>query len=530
MGESQSPRAVSRSRKLRRFAARLLVLAAVLVALAGVMVLIWSHSATREWQRVKAQIEADGETFDLMKLLPSAPADAENFCAIPELKDVTAKLDDDPNTSAPEMPRKASGPLVEVWKPDNGRPGTGDGPRQGVAANSSEMAAYFRKTKFIELPPTSDDPARDILAAIGVQHPEVAALTAAIGRSKSQITPAFAERRWTVPFIAQRHTQWSTVTNAGNILRIQALAAIGAGNKDITRSDIVALLKLSEAAGQEPFLLSYIHSVNLEKAVHHVLWEALRAGVLSDEILAEVLQELSKHDGRDRLLYALRTELILNVDHLEHLRDEHREETLAAFGSGTGWISRLISRLLPAGVFDRNASFYCSELYRLAIRPLKTEGFPSVVGELHVLERVAHHDCHASGNPFREVTVGVAARLLPTTFSIVRKGAVAASTHDQAMTAIALERFNLQHHRYPTVLSELVPAFVPKLPLDTLSGIPLGYRRTEDGRYMIWSAGFDGTDDNGKIGTSSKAVERLTYVEYTNYKGDWVWQYTPVHP
>ncbi len=75
--------------KLRIPGSRLLwVLVTLFLLLLIATPLIWSWSATREWQRVKAAIEAEGETFDLQKLLPPPPPDDDNFCAIPALKDI----------------------------------------------------------------------------------------------------------------------------------------------------------------------------------------------------------------------------------------------------------------------------------------------------------------------------------------------------------------------------------------------------------------------------------------------------------
>lgn len=67
------------------------------------------------------------------------------------------------------------------------------------------------------------------------------------------------------------------------------------------------------------------------------------------------------------------------------------------------------------------------------------------------------------------------------------------------ITALALERFALEHRRYPQHLRELVPAFVPAVPLDFMDGEALRYRREDDGRYLLHSIGLDGMDDGGQM-------------------------------
>ena len=67
-----------------------------------------------------------------------------------------------------------------------------------------------------------------------------------------------------------------------------------------------------------------------------------------------------------------------------------------------------------------------------------------------------------------------------------------------ALTACALERHWLAHGNYPEHLAELVPSYLDKVPLDIIDGQPLRYRRTDDGKFVLYSIGLDGKDDGGK--------------------------------
>lgn len=81
------------------------------------------------------------------------------------------------------------------------------------------------------------------------------------------------------------------------------------------------------------------------------------------------------------------------------------------------------------------------------------------------------------------------------------------------MTACALERYFLQHSSYPAKLDELVPGFLPSVPIDHADGNALRYRRSQDGRYRIYSIGIDGIDENGKL------------LSPQNLGKEWVWCY-----
>jgi hypothetical protein len=82
---------------------------------------------------------------------------------------------------------------------------------------------------------------------------------------------------------------------------------------------------------------------------------------------------------------------------------------------------------------------------------------------------------------------------------------------NEAFIACGLERYRLAHGQYPETLDALVPQSAAKLPHDIIGGEPLKYHRTADGRFVLYSVGWNGKDDGGVAG---KSVE----------EGDWVWQ------
>ncbi|MDR3458053.1 MAG: hypothetical protein P4N60_11445 [Verrucomicrobiae bacterium] len=84
----------------------------------------------------------------------------------------------------------------------------------------------------------------------------------------------------------------------------------------------------------------------------------------------------------------------------------------------------------------------------------------------------------------------------------------------EGQIACALERHRLAHGGYPETLDALTPQFMDKIPNDIIGGEPMHYRRTNDGNFLLYSIGWNETDDGGTPGTLNDAK-----------KGDWVWQY-----
>jgi hypothetical protein len=89
---------------------------------------------------------------------------------------------------------------------------------------------------------------------------------------------------------------------------------------------------------------------------------------------------------------------------------------------------------------------------------------------------------------------------------------------NEAQIVCALERYRLAHGQYPETLDALTPQFVGKIPHDIIGGQPLHYRRTEGGKFLLYSIGWNETDDGGQVALKKDGSE-------DREKGDWVWQY-----
>jgi len=84
---------------------------------------------------------------------------------------------------------------------------------------------------------------------------------------------------------------------------------------------------------------------------------------------------------------------------------------------------------------------------------------------------------------------------------------------NEAQITCMLERYHLGHGEYPKTLDELVPQLTEKLPHDIIGGQPLHYRRANDGKFLLYSIGWNEKDDDGSPGTPTDLKN-----------GDWVWK------
>ena len=84
---------------------------------------------------------------------------------------------------------------------------------------------------------------------------------------------------------------------------------------------------------------------------------------------------------------------------------------------------------------------------------------------------------------------------------------------DNARIAVALERYWLEHQRYPESLAALSPDFLDRVPPDSITDRERIYEVKADGRPAIYSLGSNKVDDGGTPRSDLKF-------------GDWVWQYS----
>jgi len=113
--------------------------------------------------------------------------------------------------------------------------------------------------------------------------------------------------------------------------------------------------------------------------------------------------------------------------------------------------------------------------------------------------------------------------LVPALEKAARKTAIAQAYVNLARVAIALERYRLANGSYPENLEVLAPKFIGQLPHDVINGQPLKYRRNADGSFLLYSVGWNETDDGGKVVRKTSKDGKAGAVNQD--EGDWVWRY-----
>ncbi len=500
--------------RLVRILRRTLFVLACLVTLIAILYAEEDWRGKRAWDKFRTEWEAKGEKFDLKSFVPPAVPDDENFAMTPFLAPL---FDCNPQPLAPDQ---------SIYRDTN-------------AANRAinfandlhwpDSPAIWAKSEPVDLPAwavaflgKSNAPpggaaslARPGAAAIVMKglekyQPVLDEIQAATRRPYSRFNINYNSE---IP-AAIMLPHLAVMKSLSRLFLLRASAELALGRNDAAFTDVKTGLYLSGTMKSEPFLISGLVRIAIIQLALPCIWEGLAAHQWTDAQLAEFEKELGGIDLLAEYETQIRGERALANGNIDYLR---RSRRINDFFNDAGHSSVNLGGLLPDGWFYQN---------ELVINRMNLELFIPLADPANhrvLVDKVVNEDSSLtrelfSGFPPYKI---LGRLLLPSLNRLVTKYAYAQANLDLATVACALERYHLANGQYPDTLVALVPKCIAKIPNDVITGDPLKYRRTDDGQFLLYSVGWNGTDDGGKAGfkPDGKGVEMT--------QGDWIW---PVYP
>jgi hypothetical protein len=399
--------------------------------------------------------------------------------------------------------------------------GTGDRV-QGKFTSLAAWQNYYRqlaiKTNEFPIPAQPGSPAADVLLALGKYNAVIEELRAASQLPASRFPLTYdseSPAAILLPHLAP-------LKRCAIVLSLRSVAELQNGQPEQALADVRLGLQLADKIRTEPCLISHLVRLSMVQLMLQPVWEGLAEHKWPDAQLVALEAELSKFDFPADYQRSMRGEMSLQNGEMERLR-RHPEEldNLQAFSDGDTRASESIlpggpiAHLIPTGWFYQNQYrcartmmdyyFPVADVARGTFSPdLARRGDAAVAAEVKV------------PSPFNLLE----RMLLPALGNAARHFAFGQASVALARTAIALERYRLAHGEFPDSLDPLAPQFIAKLPSDVIGGQPLKYRRNPDGRFVLYSVGWNGTDDGGV-----QVFEKGTSHKLDQTQGDWVWQY-----
>jgi hypothetical protein len=258
-----------------------------------------------------------------------------------------------------------------------------------------------------------------------------------------------------------------------DLLRWDVVIAVEEGDHPRAAGDLLALLNLSRSLGDEPFLISQLIRMAVRAiAMQSAQW--LLAQSTDPPPLADFQAALAEDADEPLLLYGLRGEravgdrMFENLDNGTATPRRSLEWNMDSPWSRFAWWN--YRGYIPA---DR-ALFLSWMTQAVEYARLPIHGQAAAFSTLVVPDK---NPRHTLTNLFLPAAERVANAHWRTT-----------AEARCAVVGIACERFRQQKGRWPNELAELVPAFLPAVPLDPYDGLPLKLAKLDDG-IVIHSVG-----------------------------------------
>ncbi len=519
-----------------------------LIIVAGVLYIEENWRGQRIWTNYKHQLEAKGEKLEFDNFVPQPVPDDQNFALTPVVASSYCRfLDRDGHLISPQNTNVANRLTMNMYRTDipittNLRLGNW---QNNWLTDLIAWQAYYR-TMFVANNMMSEPPPipgthmsehfdtnvyRNVVVVLGTnefsinKEPKSPATDVLFALSKYDPTLEELRHASRLPFA--RFPLNYTINNPSQIvaphlaamkscalvLRLRATAELANGHAAKALADVRLILYLASSIRHEPIQEAFQFQIAMVNLAIQPVWEGLARRQWSADQMAALERDLAGIDTVADYGFAMRAARASNLKSIEYLRTERMANSITDWNNNTMLIPTLIYRLLPDGWFYLNywvtarvfeASLpTAAEVEQRILSPAISDRFARAEN----LERGWHH-----------IPPNFWLAFVPPLPREAMNSARVQAGVDMARVACALEGYRLAHDEYPQMLDALAPQFIETIPHDIINGQPLHFHRTTDGKFLLYSVGWNGKDDGGRPEDPKQFPLRKS-------DGDWVWPY-----
>jgi hypothetical protein len=473
---------------------------AVLATLAALLVTEENWRGKHAWENYKRAAEARGEKLDLASIIPPTVPDDQNFFCAPIVAEALLHS----NNRA----------LFRIYRGDDSLwPTNGMNWQKGELTQLKEWQAYFAnynatpegRTNGFPASAQPQSPPADVLTALSCYNPALEKLRQAAQRPEAQL-PADYNAGFDV--VNTIMLPLGRLKVCVQFLELRAVAELQDGQGAAALADIKLLLRMNDSIHNQPLLVSHLFRVAVQAIALQPIYEGLTQHRWNDPQLADVENTLAAEDFLTDFKTAMHGEKICAINEFERQRITRKME----FRDNNEHPVTVSMRAMPEAFFYMNKFWFAQWNDRFTAQVDVTNRMISPAAFARLDVEVESQKKHYS------IYKVQALMAVPAVGNVVEKFAHIQAQVDLARVACALERFRLAHGNYPDTLDALTPQFIEKLPHDIINGQPLHYRLEPNGQFVLYSVGWNETDDGGKVEfTKSGRID--------SERGDWVWKY-----
>jgi hypothetical protein len=449
------------------------------VTLISIVTLFFSWTnwwGARKLSAALAMLRDKNEPTRFEKIVPPPVPDADNAAAAPVFQEAFVSAKD-----------SRLGKLDVPWKKITGKPESGE--------STIHFTARFLNPDF-----KGDDQAAGelVLKSLAPSAPLLEEVAQAVRRpgvcwpldySKGFETP--------MPYLP-------AMVNTSKVLQGRAQAELATGRPENAFQDVQTILALARAAGSSPFLITVLVERSISDRASQVINDGLERHAWTDAQLAALSSELSRIDLLARLSNGLRGEraslLQLDASRTDLLTLQELPDT------GTVRLQkkalRAASAIWPAGWFNEDKAGYIGTIQRYIDAVKHPTELPSTLAEIEA--------ARAGSSLWNKIRNPLSHQAMPAILGVAKTIEATQTILQSLATACAVERYRMAHGRLPATLEDLVPAFLPSVPTDPITGKPLCYKPSESRSYLIYGTGWDQTDNAGSSVTALTGLSTKT--------------------
>jgi hypothetical protein len=294
--------------------------------------------------------------------------------------------------------------------------------------------------------------------------------------------------------ILDRVTPFSEIRTAAVWLACATLSDLHSGRSADALANIQAVAGLANLHREEFRLVSQMPRVAVANMGFDLTWEALQSKEWSEQQLAALQRCWEPLDLIEGLQRAMEGERCQGPEMVWFTHDALAKEARSA---GRRWFTDTVpGRLYMKTVLDNDLRYQLRLVQSEVelVRELRAnQPWTKISGSLDKLG-MEMDELSQSPKRFLYLMTLISTSNCRKAFS----NCVRAETRRRlTITAIALRRYELKYGRPAPNLTALVPEFLPAIPFDGMSGLPLGYRFAADQPCVLYSVGVDGMDGGG---------------------------------
>jgi len=270
------------------------------------------------------------------------------------------------------------------------------------------------------------------------------------------------------------------------ILTLQFHVDLHQGNFPDAVECILTQIALARVLDREPTLVSQLVQLALANSAIANIQALVRQADLSDGDLERLQLGLRKFDFQPSLKCALAGERTFG-----YMACVDPNRMTGESAAVTAAEARQIAQRTPQRVQD------ATRILDFSLR-ISEAADESLSAALRESERVEADLKSLSAGMINKILYGLTLQTTPAYIRALTAFIRSTAKRDCGDAALACERYRRQHGTWPESLAQLVPEFLPTVPIDQFSEQPLKMIVSSD-EIKIYSVGLDGIDDLGAL-------------------------------